>query len=109
MERDGQLVFTRRQCYALPERLDLLKGTVIGHRDGYGFLRVEGRKDDLYLSSEQMKMCIHGDQIAGPLGADRKGRREARVVRILVPKPARLSAAISPTPAWALSYRMTAV
>ena len=87
MERDGQLVFTRRQCYALPERLDLLKGTVIGHRDGYGFLRVEGRKDDLYLSSEQMKMCIHGDQIlAQPLGADRKGRREARVVRILVPK-----------------------
>ncbi|WP_348231319.1 winged-helix domain-containing protein, partial [Salmonella enterica] len=26
MERDGQLVFTRRLCYALPERLDLLKG-----------------------------------------------------------------------------------
>ena len=69
MERDGQLVFTRRQCYALPERLDLVKGIVIGHRDGYGFLRVEGRKDDLYLSSEQMKMCIHGDQVlAQPLG-----------------------------------------
>jgi ribonuclease R len=87
MERDGQLVFTRRQCYALPERLDLLKGTVIGHRDGYGFLRVEGRKDDLYLSSEQMKTCMHGDLIlAQPLGADRKGRREARVVRVLEPR-----------------------
>ena len=87
MERDGQLVFTRRQCYALPERLDLLKGVVIGHRDGYGFLRVEGRKDDLYLSSEQMKTCIHGDQVlAQPLGSDRKGRREARIVRVLVPK-----------------------
>jgi ribonuclease R len=37
---------------------------------GYGFLRVEGRKDDLYLSSEQMKTCIHGDQVlAQPLGA----------------------------------------
>ena len=91
MERDGQLVFTRRQCYALPERLDLLKGMVIGHRDGYGFLRVEGRKDDLYLSSEQMKMCMHGDQIlAQPLGADRKGRREARVVRVLVPKTSQI-------------------
>jgi len=76
MERDGQLVFTRRQCYALPERLDLLRGKVIGHRDGYGFLRVEGQKDDLYLSAEQMKMCMHGDVIlAQPLGADRKGRR----------------------------------
>ncbi|WP_431224067.1 ribonuclease R [Serratia sp. L9] len=87
MERDGQLVFTRRQCYALPERLDLLRGTVIGHRDGYGFLRVDGRKDDLYLSAEQMKMAIHGDVVlAQPLGEDRKGRREARIVRVLVPK-----------------------
>lgn len=91
MERDGQLVFTRRQCYALPERLDLLKGTVISHRDGYGFLRVEGRKDDLWLSSEQMKSCIHGDMVlAQPLGADRKGRREARIVRILVPKTSQI-------------------
>ena len=98
MERDGQLVFTRRQCYALPERLDLLKGTVIGHRDGYGFLRVEGRKDDLYLSSEQMKTCIHGDQVlAQPLGADRKGRREARIVRVLVPK--------NQPDSWPLLYR----
>lgn len=87
MERDGQLVFTRRQCYALPERLDLLKGKVIGHRDGFGFLRVEGSKDDLYLSSEQMKMCMHGDLVlAQPLGADRKGRREARIVRVLEPR-----------------------
>ncbi|MBU9838988.1 MULTISPECIES: ribonuclease R [Rahnella] len=88
MERDGQLVFTRRQCYALPERLDLLKGTVIGHRDGYGFLRLEGvKKDDVYLSAEQMKMCIHGDVVlAQPVGTDRKGRREARIVRVLVPK-----------------------
>lgn len=87
MERDGQLVFTRRQCYALPERLDLLRGKVIGHRDGYGFLRVDGQKDDFYLSAEQMKFCLHGDVIlAQPGGADRKGRREARVVRVLEPR-----------------------
>lgn len=36
-------------------------------------------------------MCIHGDQIlAQPLGADRKGRREARVVRVLVPKTSQI-------------------
>lgn len=91
MERDGQLVFTRRQCYALPERLDLLRGTVIGHRDGYGFLRIEGSKDDLYLSAEQMKTAIHGDLVlAQPLVCDRKGRREARIVRILVPKTSQI-------------------
>ncbi|EHD20236.1 MULTISPECIES: ribonuclease R [Brenneria] len=87
MERDGQLIFTRRQCYALPEKLDLLRGTVIGHRDGFGFLRVEGRKDDLYLSAEEMKRAIHGDVVlAQPLGEDRKGRREGRIVRVLEPR-----------------------
>ncbi len=87
MERDGQLVFTRRQCYVLPERLDLIRGKVIGHRDGYGFLRSEGQKEDYYLSAEQMKSCMHGDVIlAQPMDADRKGRREARIVRILEPR-----------------------
>ncbi|GKX59727.1 ribonuclease R [Leminorella grimontii] len=91
MERDGQLVFTRRQCYALPERLDMVKGLVIGHRDGYGFLRVEGNKDDLYLSPEQMKMAMHGDVIlAQPMDLDRRGRREARVVRVLEPRSAQI-------------------
>ncbi|UDG79516.1 ribonuclease R [Candidatus Steffania adelgidicola] len=91
MERDGQLIFTRRQCYALPERLDLLRGTVIGHRDGFGFLRVEGSKDDYYLSAEQMKTTIHGDVVmAQPQGPERKGRREARIVRVLVPKTSQI-------------------
>ncbi|ACR67656.1 ribonuclease R [Edwardsiella ictaluri] len=84
MERDGQLIFTRRQCYALPERLDLIKGTVIGHRDGFGFLRSEGQKEDLYLSPEQMKMCMHGDEILAQVtGTDRRGRKEVRVVRVV--------------------------
>ncbi|MCR3756004.1 MAG: RNase R [Sodalis sp. Psp] len=87
MVRDRQLIFTHQQHYALTEHMDLLRGTVIGHRDGYGFLRVEGSKDDYYLSTEQMKTVIHGDVVmAQPQESDRKGRREARIIRILVPK-----------------------
>jgi len=51
MENDGQLVFTKRKCYALPEKLDLLKGMVIGHREGFGFLQVEGKKEDFFLAT----------------------------------------------------------
>lgn len=89
MERDGQLVFTRRQCYALPERMDLVKGTVIGHRDGFGFLRVEGAgtKDDWLLPHHQMKTLLHGDVIlAQSSGTDKRGRKEARVVRVIEPR-----------------------
>ncbi len=87
MEHDEQLVFTHCQCYALPERLDLLKGTVIGHRDGFGFLRIEGQKDDFYLSLEEMKKALHGDIVlVKPFGKDRRGRTEVRIIRVLVPR-----------------------
>ena len=59
MENDGQLVFTKRKCYALPEKLDLLKGMVIGHREGFGFLQVEGKKEDFFIPNVQMQKVMH--------------------------------------------------
>ena len=84
MENDGQLVFTKRKRYALPEKLDLFKGTVIGHREGFGFLQVDGKKDDLFIPNHQMQKVMHGDFVlAQPAGLDRRGRREVRIVRVL--------------------------
>ncbi|GIU38779.1 ribonuclease R [Shewanella colwelliana] len=83
MERDGELVFTRGQAYGLPERMDLLSGTVIGHRDGFGFLKLDEGGDDLYINNRDMQMYFHGDKVlAQKAGVDRKGRREARIVRL---------------------------
>ena len=94
MERDGQLIFTRRQCYALPERLDLIKGYVMGHREGFGFLRPEGsvgKDNDLLLPNHQMRSVMHGDYIlAQAAGADKRGRKEGRVVRILEPRESQI-------------------
>ncbi|MCK3658390.1 exoribonuclease R [Pasteurellaceae bacterium Pebbles2] len=90
MENDGQLVFTKRKRYALPEKLDLLKGTVVGHRDGYGFLELESsvksavKNKDLFIPNNQMQKVMHGDFVlAQPSGFDRKGRQEVRIVRVL--------------------------
>ncbi|MDH2998787.1 exoribonuclease R [Pasteurellaceae bacterium LFhippo2] len=83
MENDGQLVFTKGRRYALPEKMDLLKGTVLGHRDGYGFLQVEG-SDDWFIPNAQMVRVMHGDYVlAQPNGTDRRGRKEVRIVRVL--------------------------
>ncbi len=84
MENDGQLIFTKGKRYALPEKLDLIKGTVIGHRDGYGFLQVEGEEKDLFIPNHQMRSVMHGDFVlAQPNGVDRRGRKEVRIVRVL--------------------------
>ncbi|MEN9917381.1 MAG: ribonuclease, partial [Pseudomonadota bacterium] len=54
MERDGQIVLTRREGYGLPDKMNLVRGRVIGHRDGFGFLVPDDGSDDLYLSARQM-------------------------------------------------------
>ncbi|SEG72800.1 ribonuclease R [Vibrio hangzhouensis] len=87
MERDGQLVFTRRQCYALPDKLELIKGHVIGHKDGHGWVRPEGsmnKDNDVLLPHHQMRTLLHGDFVlVQPTGTDKRGRKEGRLVRVL--------------------------
>lgn len=84
MERDGQLILTRRGGYGLAEKMDLVRGRVQGHRDGFGFVIPEDGSDDLFLSARQMRSVFHGDKVLARVsGIDRKGRREGSIVEIL--------------------------
>jgi len=84
MERDGQLVYTRRGTYAPVDKLDLVRGRVSGHRDGFGFLLPEDGSDDLFLSPAQMRLVFDGDRVlARVAGFDRRGRREGAIAEII--------------------------
>jgi len=84
MERDGQLLFNRGQKYCLVNNKDLIVGRILGHPDGYGFLRPDDGSDDLYLSPREMNALLHNDRAMVRIaGLDKKGRREGAVVEIL--------------------------
>nr|WP_163500774.1 ribonuclease R [Halomonas socia] len=85
MERDGQILRDRRGAYALINKLDLIKGKVLGHRDGFGFLiRDDGKKPDLVLPPRQMRRVFHGDHVLVRVsGRDRRGRDEATIAEII--------------------------
>lgn len=84
MEKEGQLIKNRRGAYGLVARMDLVKGRVIGHRDGYGFLTGEAGQTDLFLAPQEMKKVMHGDlALAHVSRIDRKGRLEGEIVEIL--------------------------
>ncbi|CAG8869399.1 Ribonuclease R [Pseudomonas fluorescens] len=84
MERDGQLIYTRRGTYAPVDKLDLILGRVSGHRDGFGFLIPDDRSDDLFLSPAQMRLVFDGDRaLARVGGVDRRGRREGVIVEVI--------------------------
>ncbi|MGL4318668.1 MAG: ribonuclease R [Pseudomonas sp.] len=84
MERDGQLIYTRRGTYAPVDKLDLIRGRVSGHRDGFGFLVPDDGSDDLFLSPAQMRLVFDGDRVlARVAGLDRRGRREGAIVEVI--------------------------
>ncbi|MFZ2727727.1 MAG: ribonuclease R [Methylococcaceae bacterium] len=84
MERDGQLLFNRNQQYCAVNSKDLIVGRVIGHVDGFGFIRPDDGSDDLYLSPREMNSLLHNDRAMVRIaGLDKKGRREGAVVQIL--------------------------
>ncbi len=87
MERDGQLLYTKTRRYGLVDDLDLVKGTVLGHRDGFGFLKLEQGGPDWYIPNFEMQRLLPGDVVLASAGEIKgKDKIEARIVRVLVPR-----------------------
>jgi ribonuclease R len=91
MERDGQLMRNRKGALCMVDKLDLVKGKVQGHPDGFGFIIPEDGSEDLVLSAKEMHKVLHGDTVMVRVaGMDRRGRREAKIVEVLESANARL-------------------
>jgi ribonuclease R len=84
MERDGQIMRNRKRDICVVEKLDLIKGKVQGHPDGFGFLIPEDGRPDMFLSEKEMHQVLHGDVVmVRQSGVDRRGRPEAKIVEVL--------------------------
>lgn len=84
MCRDGQLVCNRKGAYLPADSVDLIKGRILGHRDGFGFVAPEDGSNDLFLSARQMQSVFHNDLVLVRVDdVDSRGRRIANVVEVL--------------------------
>ncbi|MDR3214238.1 MAG: ribonuclease R [Azoarcus sp.] len=84
MLRDGQLLRNRRDAWLLPDKANLIRGSVEGHSDGFGFLRRDDGGDDIFLGPKAMREVLHGDRVIVRIaGTDRRGRPEGKIVEVL--------------------------
>jgi ribonuclease R len=84
MVRDGQLIRSRKGHFTPVRPEDLVVGRVIGHQDGFGFLKPDEGGDDLFLSNFQMRRLFHGDKAEVYIsGVDKRGRNEGAVIRVV--------------------------
>jgi len=84
MEREGEIMRNRRNAICVVDKLDLIRGRIHGHPDGYGFLIRDDGGPDLFLEHKEMLKALHGDRVvARQTGVDRRGRPEGKIVEVL--------------------------
>jgi ribonuclease R len=75
-----------RRATAAPAHLksgSTVEGIVSANRAGYGFLRVEGMRDSVFLPPPEMRGVMHGDRLRAKLTRDASGRWSGAVEQVL--------------------------
>ena len=97
---EGQVEITKRGKYQIPEnRPKFVKlkdhkskknlepdiiGRFISHKDGYGFIEVEGQEEDYFVGRDNTGFAMQDDIVAAVLTYGTPGKRqEAKVIRII--------------------------
>lgn len=84
MERSGQLIKTRRGGYGIADKMHLVRGTIQGHKDGFGFLVSDNKSSHIFISARKMRSVFDGDKVLARVDhIDARGRREGTIVEIL--------------------------
>lgn len=86
MEKEGLIFRTKKDKFALPERLGLITGKLQAHAKGFGFLipEVEGEKD-VFIPSSFINGAMNGDRVLVQITREDKNgkKREGEVIQIL--------------------------
>ena len=85
MVRDGQIFRNRRGGYLSFDHMDLEKGYVQAHADGFGFLTPESGGKDIFLPERQMRKLMNGDKAAVKIASydSRRERNEGELIAVL--------------------------
>jgi len=86
LEEQGKIIRTRTERFGVPERMNLLRGTVQAHPKGFAFLLPDDSEHpDVYLHANDLKSAMNGDVVLVRITSKSEagGRMEGEVVRIV--------------------------
>jgi ribonuclease R len=82
-DRSVQLARTPGRAAGTAHAGGIVEGQVSAHRAGYGFLRVQGMKDSVFLPPPQMRGVMHGDRLRVRLSRDASNRWSGSVEQVI--------------------------
>ncbi|WP_446715861.1 ribonuclease R [Bacillus sp. OTU2372] len=85
MEEKGLVVRTRSNRYGLPQKMNLIRGKLIGHAKGFAFVVPdEPGMDDIFIPPNETNTAMHGDTVLARVSTESSGtRREGSIIRII--------------------------
>lgn len=83
MTRDGQLIRNRCGSYALVQEMELIRGRVQAHPDGFGFLIPDNGLGDIFLPAREIRIVFTDDVVLVRLTNRGERRREGAIVEVL--------------------------
>lgn len=80
---EGKIEISKRGKYRKRKR-KIFTGTFIGHPRGFGFVEIEGKEEDVFISEDDMMGALHKDEVQVEMLPERTGKRpEGRIIKIL--------------------------
>lgn len=80
---EGKIGVSKKGKYGKPDEFAPV-GIFSGHAKGFGFVTIEGQKEDVFIPAEKTLGAMHGDRVQIAVESENTGRRqEGAVVRIL--------------------------
>ncbi len=84
LENDFIVYHTNKNKYMLLEDSHLLKGIMRVNKKGFGFVEVDDREEDIYISTENLNGAIHGDIVLVEIISKKTAKDvEGRVLRVV--------------------------
>ncbi|MCL2383367.1 MAG: hypothetical protein FWC79_04360 [Oscillospiraceae bacterium] len=63
LEKDYQIQVNRKSKYSLLGEDEYVSGIFRGHEKGFGFVKIEGQEEEIYISANQTKNALNGDKV----------------------------------------------
>ncbi|MDE2997853.1 MAG: ribonuclease R [Gemmatimonadota bacterium] len=83
LEREGAIVRLRNNRFGSPERRNLAAGLLSVNPDGFGFVRRDDGKPDVFVGPGGLRGALHGDRVVVRLSRRRGGKPEGEISRVL--------------------------
>ena len=86
LEREGEVIRTRKKRYGIPEKMDLVPGKLQCNPKGFGFVLPRNEMyEDIFIPADGINGAMHNDRVIAKIvkGKTEGSRTEGEIIRIL--------------------------